>query len=338
MQMRKVVTLKDIAERAGTSINTVSKALRNHPQISEKKKKEILQLAEEMHYIPNIAAKNLRHRKTNFIGLIVGDNTNPYFARIINIVQKKLKEKNYYTLVFNNNENVEDELGLIRELCGLNVEAVLLTPARGNSQSVSLLRRFRIPYVLMNRYIEKGKDNYVVANDEQAGYLATRHLLARKPRQTMLINYFDSVSTAVERQKGYERALIEYGIQPNSEWVSYGCMGREEGFEAMTKMLHKQKPPFSVLCYNDYIALGAMSALYGYQYKIPEEVAVMGIDNAECYSIGSYGLSTINIPIDEIAEKSVELLMELIRQQGNAQQPEPKQIVVEPGLVVRQTT
>ncbi len=336
--MRKLVTLKDIAERAGTSINTVSKALRDHPQVSEKKKKEILQLVEEMHYIPNIAAKNLRRRKTNFIGLIVSDNTNPYFAYIINVVQQKLKEQKYYTLIFNNNENIEDELGIIREMCGLNVEGVLLTPALGNEKSAALLRKYNIPYVLMNRYIEKGKDNYVVADDEKAGYLATRHMLARKPRQTMFINYFDSVSTAVDRQKGYERALKEYGITPDPKWVSHGCMGKDEGFEAMSKMLLTEKAPFSVLCYNDYIALGALSALYGYQYKIPEEVAVMGIDNAECYFIGSYGLSTVNIPIQEIAEKSVELLMCLIIAQGEKKKIKPSQIMVDPGIVVRQTT
>ncbi|MEA5004175.1 MAG: LacI family DNA-binding transcriptional regulator [Christensenella sp.] len=336
--MRKLVTLKDIAERAGTSINTVSKALRDHPQVSEKKKKEILQLVEEMHYIPNIAAKNLRRRKTNFIGLIVSDNTNPYFAHIINVVQKKLKEQKYYTLIFNNNENVEDELGIIREMCGLNVEGVLLTPALGNEKSAALLRKYNIPYVLMNRYIEKGKDNYVVADDEKAGYLATRHMLARKPRQTMFINYFDSVSTAVDRQRGYERALKEYGITPDPKWVSSGCMGKEEGFEAMSKMLLTEKAPFSVLCYNDYIALGALSALYGYQYKIPEEVAVMGIDNAECYFIGSYGLSTVNIPIQEIAERSVELLMSMIEAQGQKKKIKPVQITVDPGIVVRQTT
>lgn len=334
--MRKQVTLKDIAIRSNTSANTVSKALRNHPQVSSEKREEIIALAKQMGYVPNLAAQNLRQRRSNFIGLIVCDNTNPYFARSIRIFQSLLKEQGYYTLIFNNNEDVQDELAIITELCSLNVAGVLLTPALSNNQSVHLLAKYNIPYVLIHRFVYPDKDNYVVVDDEKAGYIATRHLLSRKPHPAVYLNYLEAVETSKARLAGYTRAMNEFGFKVKPEWVRSNCMDNMQAYDIMVRWIDTLYPPFSVLCYSDYIAQGVMSALNQRLIRIPEQVGVIGIDNTDVLSVGAYGLSTVNIPIQKIAEESVNLLMSLIKRGDFS--GEQTRIMVEPGLVVRNTT
>jgi ribosomal protein L14 len=191
--------MKDIAIRANTSINTVSKALRNHPQVSKKKKQEILEIVREMGYIPNITARTLRQQRSYLLGMVVGDNTNPYFATMIKTVQMKLKEHNYSLVTFNNYENIEDELRFVTELCGLRVAGVLLSPAMGNSLSAELLKKNNIPYVFINRAPENTLDPYVMADDELAAYLATKHLIDNKKGKILFMNFYEGFITSKMR-------------------------------------------------------------------------------------------------------------------------------------------
>lgn len=335
--MTEKVTLRHIAERANASVNTVSKALRDHPQISEKRKAKIRSLAEEMGYIPNAAARFLRKRKTNLVGLIVGDNTNPYFATTMKVVQAKLKENGYYTLTFNNYENVDDEMGFILELCGLNVAGVLLTPAASNARSAEILRNYHIPYVLMHRFYNKNEDNYVVADDEQAGYLAANQLLLRRPEPILIINYIRDMTTTRSRQMGFERALRERGIAQDESLVKYNCMDKGHSYAAMRDFLQNSPTPHSVVCYSDYLAMGVIAAIHERGLKLPEDVAVMGIDNTDELLNNGYGLSSVSLPIQDISEKSVDLLLKLIEQQKKELILPPQQIVLPPTLALRTT-
>ncbi len=336
--MKQKVTLKDIALRAGTSVNSVSKAMRNHPKISEKKRREILKLSEEMGYIPNYTAKYLRKRKTNLIGLIVGDNTNPYFATTIKVVQTRLKEYGYYTLTFNNYENIEDELGIITELCGLNVAGVLLTPAKSNQESAAMLRRYHIPYVLMHRFYDSKTDNYVIADDELAGFLATSHLLERKPANILLINSIWDLTTAQFRKSGYKRALDSHDIHPNPEWIIDECVDRDHCYTIMRDFLKTHSPPFSVLCYSDYFATGALHAIIENKLRIPEDIAIIGIDDTDVMLNHSYGLTSISVPVCDIAVQSVDLLIKIIINQETGNILPDQHIVLKPSLVTRNST
>lgn len=335
--------MKDIAEMAHTSINTVSKALRNHPQISSEKRDEILSLANEMGYIPNSAARTLRQRKSRLIGIIVGDNANPYFATMIKTAQQMLKKYNYLLITFNNYENVEDEMRFMAEMCGLNVAGVLISPAMGNGKSTDLLRRHNIPFVYMNRTPENTTDSYVVANDEYAAYLATSHLISRKHERVFYINYFKNFVTARYRFNGYKRALLENGMDVNMNCVIDDCTNRTDGYNAMQSLLKKYEPPFSVLCYSDYIATGVLSAIWDAGYRVPEDCAVIGIDDSDNLLNNAYGLSSVRIPVRDIVEKAVMILLNKIQNSDNAVDGRngvniPDRLMLEPQLHIRQST
>ena len=140
--MKQNVTLKDIAQKLNTSVMTVSKALNNHPDISAKRKQEVLDLAASMNYVPNAVAKSLRNHKSKFIGIIVGDNSNPYYARIIKGAEEALSKKGYHTLIINSQEDPQKELMLVDQLRSIHIAGVLLTPAAGNCESARHLDKY----------------------------------------------------------------------------------------------------------------------------------------------------------------------------------------------------
>lgn len=342
--MKKVTRLKDLAEGLGVSITTVSKALNDHPDISPKRKKEILDYAKKVNYVPNQLAKSFRQQKTKIIGIIISDNSNPFNARVIRGIEETLSVHGYHCLVMNTHEDVEKELQLVRELRGLNVAGVLLTPASGNSASCELLRQYGINYVLVNRYVERGRDTYVVLDDYQAAYMGTKHLCDYGNDKIFFLNFLASVSSAQKRTEGYQQALKEEGIPFDSSLVTFGCMNQMDGYEVMKRILEKNKPPFSVLCYSDYIAIGAMCAIQERGYNMPHDVALMGNDDIDILSFVKPRLTTIGVPKLRMGIKSAELLLEMIRikeqaleQEDEAIEHAPQQVIMKPELIIRET-
>jgi len=345
--MQRRVTLKDIAKELNVSVTTISKAINNHPDISASRRKQIMSLLAERNYIPNYSAKNLRCAKTRFISLIVSDNANPYFAKVIKGVEHVLSNNGYHTLIVNNNEDPEKELTLVREMLSINVAGVLICPANGSRKGVELLRENEIPHVLITRYIDKGHDNYVVADDEKAGYIGTKHLIETHGEHVVFFNHYPGISTTHDRLQGYRRALEEAGIPFREEYVLHKIRSQEDGFHAAEQMLKAMGDKrFSILCYSDFAATGAMLCVQESGRKIPEDVSILGIDGVEMFSYFYPGLSSVHLPKFDLGVKSAELLVDLIKRASQREEeeedlpeePEFVQIVLEPSLQERATT
>ena len=163
--MKRDVTLKDIAEKLQVSVTTISKAINNHPDISRGRRKQISELIEKMGYVPNTMARTLRSKKSKFVGLIISDNSNPYYARVVKGVEETLSLQGYHTIIFSNDEDPEKEIRFISELRSIKVAGIIITPALGNTETVDMLKKFNIPYVLAHRYLNKENDNYIIADD-----------------------------------------------------------------------------------------------------------------------------------------------------------------------------
>lgn len=342
--MKKVTRLKDLAEGLGVSITTVSKALNNHPDISPKRKKEILDYAKEVNYIPNQVARSFRQQKTNMIGIIISDNSNPFYARVIRGIEETLSVHGYHCVVMNSHEDVDKEIQLVDELRGLNVAGVILTPAAGNRSSCELLKKYDMPYVLVNRYIEKEKDTYVVLDDYQAAYMTAKHLCSYGHEKIFFLNFLSSVSSAQERLEGYKQALKDCGIPYEPSFVISGCKDQAGGYESMKQILEKNKPPFSVMCYSDYIAIGAICAIQERGYNLPHDIALSGNDDIGILSFVKPRLTTIGSPKLRMGIESARLLIELMEKKSveddseEIEQEEPKHVVMKPELIIRETS
>lgn len=335
----KAATLKDIAKKLDVSVTTISKALKNHPDISKERREQILAAVDELNYVPNAMASNLRMRSTRFVGLIVSNNANPYFAEVVSGIEKVLSKEGYFTLMFNNGEDAERELKFVNELRSINVAGVIITPACGNSESVEVLRASKIPFVLLNRYINKDRDNYVVANDYMSGYQGTKRLIERGPRPVYYFNLNTSISAARERLAGYHDALNEAGIDVRKEWIIDNIQSPEVAYNAITDLYKKQGREFSVLCYSDYVALGALKALNELGISVPDEVAVLGIDGISVSKYLTNPLTTMYVDKFKLGAESANLLLALIENnhEGNQKLPE-KHIVIDSKLIIGKTS
>ncbi len=334
----KKVTIKDIASVLGVTPMTVSKALNGHPDISRGRKQQILETARQMNYVPNVVAKNLRTRSSSLIGVIVADNSNPYFANVIKGIEQVASHSNRHIVIFNSNEDPAREKMFINDLRSLNVAGIIISPALGNKENVDMIRSMSIPCVLCSRYIDRESDIYVTADDVMAGYFATRHLLASKGPNVYFINSDMNISTARDRLGGYTRAFAEKGLAVDTGKIYAGAFSMKDGYRLAKTILETAVPPFSLLCYSDYVAVGALQALSEAGLCIPGEVALMGIDNIEYSAFTNPQLSTVEIPSIGIGTDSAKLLLEIIESAKRHEAPARGQIVFPPHIKIRRST
>ena len=336
--MANEIRLKDLAAAMGVSITTVSKALNGHPDISEKMRNQIVAYAREVNYVPNQVAKSFRQQRTNIIGVILNDNANPYNARMMRGIEMQLTAHGYSPIFMDNHDDGNTELELVRSLKALNAAGVLLTPAARDEQSLALLREFHIPYVLTRQYLSAEQDPYVVVDDELAGYTATRYLLTYCNPKIFFLNATETISSAQNRLNGFRRALAERGMEPEADWIIPDCRNPQDGYNAMRKILEVHRPPFSVLCFSDYIATGTICALQERRIRIPYEVAVMGTDNIDILSFVKPRLSTLDLPKKRLGMKAAEILIDIIEHNHDGETTEAnRQYVFKPELIVRET-
>ena len=339
--MKRDVTLKDIAEKLQVSVTTISKAINNHPDISRGRRKQISELIEKMGYVPNTMARTLRSKKSKFVGLIISDNSNPYYARVVKGVEETLSLQGYHTIIFSNDEDPEKEIRFISELRSIKVAGIIITPALGNTETVDMLKKFNIPYVLAHRYLNKENDNYIIADDIQAGYIATKYLLSKRHDRVLFINGDPHISAARDRYEGFKLAIEESNIEFNEKLTYRSGIMQEDGYYTMKDIIKDFIPPYSVLCFSDYVATGAMKALSEYGISMPEKVAIMGIDDIEMFSYMHPGLTTVHIPKKELGIKSAELLIEIMKAKDNSYDNneiiEEQHIILAPKLIIRES-
>ena len=332
----KNYTLKDIAKIAKVSITTVSKALADHPDISNKTKANIIRICDEVNYVPNSIASNLRKNRSNLVGVIISDNANPYYASFLKAVEAELSKYKYFTVVFSTNGDEEKELAFLNELRSMQVAGVIITPT--SKKSVDFLRSRHIPFVIAHRYVDINKDNYVIADDEQAGYLATKAILENNTsKEIIFLGNRISFSSVRDRLDGYFRALKEAGIEKNENNVYYDLLTNEDGYVAALGIIKKYKRPYSIVCYSDYIAFGVLKALYEENVEVPREARVVGIDNTSLFTFAHPMLTTVDIPKDKIGIISVSILREVIEAQETGEEPKEKRIILPTALVKNNT-
>ena len=331
-------TLKDIAKAAGVSVTTVSKVLKNHQDISDNTKKIIRDLCKKMNYIPNANASSLRKKFSNLISIMICNNSNPFYDELIKSVQEELTKSGFISLIYITRENEDMEQMYIRQLKGLNVSGVLITPA--SEKSIFLLRELDIPYVLLGRYVDKDKDNYVVPDDEQGGYLATKHCIKQAPfAPVYLFLAGEQISTSNDLCKGYFKALNESHISlDTSQTIFFNAYDNYNACQIAGRIIKETRPPYSFVCESDFVASGVIKALQDAKISIPEEAKVVGIDNLSLFSFMHPQLTTVDIQIQEIGKNGVSILKNIIAKKKRNQKTSARHLIMPVKLIKREST
>ncbi|MDR0641825.1 MAG: LacI family transcriptional regulator [Treponema sp.] len=309
--LRRVTTLRDIAQITGYSVNTISRALRGKDDIAPDTAERIQKAAAEMGYINNAAAASLRLGHTNMIAVILGDISNPHFSIMMKEIENRARADGYGSFLMNTNEDLEVERAAIQSALNKNVDGIIICPSQQDDSNIRYLLETHIPFVQIGRHFDLSGAGYVVCNDELGGYQATKYLLDKGHRDIAMLTGPSYISSARERHAGYCRALAEQGVEYRPDLVResslIGCSGVIED-------MFREKLHFTALfAFSDMLAWGAWTALYKCGLQVPEDCSLVGFDNIQSRFAIPFRLTTISSYKARMSTAAVECLLSIMR-------------------------
>ncbi len=330
--------MKDIARELGVSVVTVSKVVRNHADIGEETRQRVLKRIKELNYQPNLAARALVTGKSYTAGLIVPDLVHPFFAEVATGLSNTLRRKGYSLLISSSQGDPDLERQEIRRLLSRRLDAMMIASTQWTVESFRRIEEQQVPYILLDRAFLGMPANFVGVDDISVGRMAAEHLIAIGCTRIAHIRG-PAASTAIGRLEGYNQALANNNLTSFQGFVVTGRSpdvdSWSSGREAMKKLLDLDFRPDGVFCYNDPIAIGVIDAILEAGLRVPQDVAVIGSGNLHYDKSLRVPLSSIDQQSTAIGERAGKLVLSLIEAKSP---PPPKCIMLEPKLVVREST
>jgi len=326
-------TIKDVAKLAGVHPSTVSRVINDDSRISEKTKIKVVQVIQKLGYSPNAIARGLKTKKTQTIGMLIPDISNPFFADLARGVEDAANENSYNVILCNSDEKLEKERTYLEVLKEKRVDGLILCTAHIRDKSILKLEKKKFPYVLVSRDIAGLDKNCIIVNDIVGGAMATEYLIKLGHRKIAHITGSYKVRSAINRLEGYKIALEKNHIKYKEALVEEGDFKIMGGFQAMEKLLKLPELPTAIFAANDLLAMGAIQAIQKKKYHIPNDFCIIGFDDIKLASFIYPALTTIRQPMLEMGKKAVKTLLSIIRG-GKFNQ---KKIVLQPKLIVRES-
>lgn len=332
------VTLKDIARDLGLSFVTVSKVLRNQDDVSSKTRLLVLERAKALHYKPNLSARALATGRTRLIGLVVPDLLHTYFAQIAKSLSRTLLKKGYCLTISVSEENPDLEREILEHLLAWRPDALIIASTARHSEQITHIQRQGTPLLLIDRRFPDLATNYIGADNELVGALATEHLISVGCKRIAHLRG-PEISPGTGRLNGYLKALGKHRIKSPAHFVSSmkmaGVPSRENGAALMKRLLALSPIPDGVFCYNDPMAVGAIDAILAAGLNVPRDIAVIGSGNLYYGAELRVPLSSIDQETHLIGERAARLILSLIDGEKGMK---PKSHIIQPHLVVRAST
>ncbi len=290
---------------------------------------------EELDYHPNIMAGSLRRKSTSTIGLIVPDNSNPFFAEVAKGIEETGFKFGYSVMLCNSAYDFEREVAHINVLRSKRVDGLIIIPLTTEAQSINRLIDSKVPVIVVDRKVPSVKADAIMVDNFRGSYEATEYLINLGHTRIGYIMRPSDLPHSIDRVKGYETALEAHGIKPGEELIVRGGFRYEDGDRAVQGLLTLDPPVTAIVAFNDIIALGAIRAIWDKGLKVPQDISVVGFDDIPQASFTAPRLTTVSVPKYEMGEMATNLLLERINGTGP---PERKEIVLETRLIIRETT
>lgn len=327
------VTIKEIAERLGVSTATVSRALNNTGYVSEETRKKIIETADALGY-KKYKEKETSRVKTNLVGVIVSDITNPFFTQIVRGIEDVLSSSGYSLLLCNADENIDKEIHYLKVFQDKNVDGIILVPAGGDHKGIKDIVNKGIPLVLVDRLINGLDVDAVIIDNVSGAYEGVSHLISEGYRKIGIIIGPLEVMTAKERLEGYKKALQDNGIEFNEDLVEFGEYTQDGGYRAAKTLIKKEKPD-AIFVTNNVMTTGALLAIKELGIKIPNEIGIVGFDDLEWAPLMNPPLTTISQPIYTIGSTAAQLLL---RRLGRTAKLRKEVVILKSELIIRESS
>lgn len=330
-------TILDIARELNVAAATVSRALNDHPAISQATREAVKAAAHRMNYQPNKIASSLRSGRSKIIGVIIPSAEINFFGSVIHGIEKIASSNDYNVLLYQSNELYELEKKAVQTFLHSRVDGVLASISKEtiNLKHYADIKARGVPLVLFDRAHESLQVPAVVVNDYQGAFDATRHLIAQGCRRIAHIGGQQHVTNFNQRLRGYIDALNVHNIAVDEDLIVYGKVSIESGRACMDHLLPLK--PDAVFAVEDFTALGAMQSIKEAGLQIPQQVAIIGFANEKFSEYLTPSLSTVNQHTVRMGEEAATLFFELLHKKTPAKAL-PRKLVLEPEIIVRQSS
>ena len=331
-----MVTIREVAKKAGVSTTTVSHVLNGSRLVSAATASRVRRAMQELHYKPNAVARSLRRKHTLTLGLVVPDSANPFFAEMARGVQDYAFDQGYSVIFGSSNGNLERERAYLQVLIEKQVEGLVFVSAGESSPNIKYLQSESIPIVILDREFEGVRADYLTSDNRQGGFLATEHLISLGHRAIGCITGPSAIVSSAQRLSGYREALAAYSIPYQPDLVVEGDYTATSGYQATQRFLALgPRRPTAIFALNDMMAMGCLGAVHEAGLRVPEDVAVVGFDDIVLASYTFPPLTTVRQQKYEMGRLAAKIIIDRT-QSGDGSEPQRYVLPVE--LVVRGST
>ncbi|RFU67364.1 LacI family DNA-binding transcriptional regulator [Bacillus sp. V59.32b] len=317
-----MANIKQIAEKAGVSVTTVSRVLNNHPYVSSEKKEAVLTAVEQLHYTRNINAIHLAKGKTHLIGVVIPYTNHPYFGAIMEGISKRANAFGYHLVIFQTHYEKDKELQALEMLKMKQLDALIICSRINEVKTLNEYNRYG-PIILCE---DSAQDTFPSISIDQytAFSTALTYLIERGHRKIGYSLGRKKGRNSHLRSKAYQDIIREFKLETNPDWIFEGCYNMKDGVDIFNKWLHFADKPDALIITNDQAAAGCMLAGKNAGIDFPEQLAVIGFDNDEIAK--QMGITTVSLPLESMGKTAVDLFID-----GN----EPQQIKLDFQLIQR---
>lgn len=272
-------TIRDVAKLAGVAPITVSRVINNTDYVKEETRARVNAAIEELGYIPNTLGLSLRSKRTMTLAAVITDITNPFWTTVIRGVEDVAQTNGYSIILCNTDESEEKQEQYLQMLLRRRIDGILLVPASSDPEPIKLIKKQQVPVVVMDRHVPSVDVDIVRSDSEEGAYLITKHLLSLGHKRIAMLSGPQYISTSIDRVNGYRRAFSEAGLLESGEQVIWGEYTQNAGYKMAQQMLAEHPDITAMVTANNFIAIGAMKLLYERGVRVPEDIALVTIDD-----------------------------------------------------------
>ncbi|TRX24045.1 LacI family transcriptional regulator [Flavobacterium franklandianum] len=337
----KATTLKEIANLLGISITTVSKALKDYPDVSAKTKKAVIDLAEQLNFTPNSFAVNLRTKESKTIGLIIPEVVHHFFSNVINGIIEEADKYGYMVIILQSNESLELEKKQVNLLFNKRVDGILMSLSNESNDDNHLKNIISngIPFVQFDKISKLIPSSKVIINDQKAASEAVQHLIDIGCKKIAHIRGPENPQNAIDRFLGYKKTLEKNGILFDSKLV-YTCenVTFDEGLEFAKQIVNDHPDVDGIFAVTDLVAVGVLAYFNEKGIQVPDQIAVIGFSNWFMAQVITPKLSTVDQPSYEMGVAAFSLLVEEMICHKEGKVFHPRTIELETSIIVRESS
>lgn len=332
-QVFTMVTIRDVARRAGVAPITVSRVLNDSGYFSQEIKERVETAAAELNYVPNLLARSLRSHRTHTLALVLSDVTNPFWTTVARGVEDAASQEGFTVFLCNTDESERKQAEYLAVLLRKRVDGILLVPARSTPEPVRAIQRQGIQVVVMDRSAPGANVDVVRGSSYESARLLMGYLLGLGHRQITVLSGPEHVSTARERVEGARQALFEAGLSPDALTVIYQEYTVDSGYVMALQALAVQPRPTALFAGNNFIAIGALKAARELNLHVPQDFSLVTFDDLPISWMAEPFLTVAAQPAYEMGRRATELLLQRI---ADPTLP-PQEVILPTELIIRQS-